>query len=104
LVDRGVSGPAGENAIIVVNELVTNAVLHGSGEIELRAGVEGDALFIQVTTDLAPTNGPDPEQAKPGNARGSVGRVGAFCDAVEIRDERTGRRHVVCTIALRSPD
>jgi anti-sigma regulatory factor (Ser/Thr protein kinase) len=38
-------------AILLVSELVTNAVVHGSGTVELRARFEGPSLHVEVVDD-----------------------------------------------------
>lgn len=54
-------------AVLLVSELVTNAIVHGRGPLELRARVGGDALRVEVhdadpgrlpalTADLDPTD------------------------------------------------
>jgi len=35
-------------AKLLVSELVTNAVLHGQGEIEIRAGLDDDRILVEV--------------------------------------------------------
>ena len=97
LVDHGITGHVAENAVLVVHELVSKSVLDGGTEVDLRAQVEGDALFVQVTTAFAAAGaGPAPVD------RGVVSMrlLGSLCDVVDIRDERSGARHVICTISL----
>jgi anti-sigma regulatory factor (Ser/Thr protein kinase) len=45
---RRVSEKAVEAALLVSSELVTNAYVHGDGEIELRVGVGDDRVRIEV--------------------------------------------------------
>ena len=49
-------------AALMVSELVTNAVVHGTGTISLRIDLEGDALRIEVSDEgnvaLAPSPTP----------------------------------------------
>jgi hypothetical protein len=97
LVERGIAGHPAQNAVLIVHELVSRGVLDGGTEIAVRAQVEGDALFVEVTTAFASAGvGPPPVD------RGvvSVRLLGALCDVVDIRDERSGARHVICTISL----
>jgi two-component sensor histidine kinase len=49
LVARG-ADPVVEDAMLVVSELVTNALRHGFGEVVVRAGIETDgAVHLSVT-------------------------------------------------------
>ncbi|HXZ62518.1 MAG TPA: ATP-binding protein [Acidimicrobiales bacterium] len=99
----GYGAPAGSvaNAVAVVNELVTNGVLHASGVIDLRAEVEGDALFIEVATAPAAPDEARVARPEPSESGRGFTIVGACCDVVDIRDDPSGFRHVICTIALR---
>jgi anti-sigma regulatory factor (Ser/Thr protein kinase) len=45
---HGMSDDAVEAALLVSSELVTNAYLHGEGEIELRLSVDDDRVRIEV--------------------------------------------------------
>jgi len=42
---------ASDEVLLVASELVTNAVRHGEGEVELRVGVDGDCVRIEVLDD-----------------------------------------------------
>jgi len=53
--DRG--DEDGEVAVLLTSELVTNAILHGHGPLELRAHTEGSALRIEVR-DQEPASPP----------------------------------------------
>jgi len=53
--DRGEED--GEVAVLLVSELVTNAILYGHGPLELRAHTEGSALRIEVR-DQEPASPP----------------------------------------------
>jgi anti-sigma regulatory factor (Ser/Thr protein kinase) len=56
---------ARENALLVSSELVSNAYLHGRGDIELRVGVDDDRLRIEVIDegrDQAPAVREQPDQ------------------------------------------
>jgi anti-sigma regulatory factor (Ser/Thr protein kinase) len=48
LVDRGVPAAAIERAKLVASELVTNALKHGAGAVELRLAFPDDRLRIEV--------------------------------------------------------
>jgi anti-sigma regulatory factor (Ser/Thr protein kinase) len=52
LAAKGISAPVRSDAVLIVSELVTNALRHGLGEITVRSGV-GDAS----TVDVAVTDG-----------------------------------------------
>jgi len=47
----------GEVAVLLVSELVTNAILYGRAPLELRAHTEGSALRVEVR-DQEPTSPP----------------------------------------------
>jgi anti-sigma regulatory factor (Ser/Thr protein kinase) len=47
----------GDVAVLLVSELVTNAILHGRAPLELRAHSEGSALRVEVA-DQDPTSPP----------------------------------------------
>jgi anti-sigma regulatory factor (Ser/Thr protein kinase) len=51
-----------EDAVLMVSELVTNAVVHGVGAIWLRIDAEADAVRIEVADDgsVAPAPSPEP--------------------------------------------
>jgi anti-sigma regulatory factor (Ser/Thr protein kinase) len=53
--DRGEDD--GEVAVLLVSELVTNAILYGRAPLELRAHTEGSALRVEVR-DQEPTSPP----------------------------------------------
>jgi anti-sigma regulatory factor (Ser/Thr protein kinase) len=53
----------GEVAVLLVSELVTNAILHGRAPLELRAHTEGSALRVEVR---------DQEAASPPVLRGDA--------------------------------
>jgi anti-sigma regulatory factor (Ser/Thr protein kinase) len=59
--DRGEED--GEVAVLLVSELVTNAILYGRAPLELRAHTEGSALRVEVR---------DQEPASPPVLRGDV--------------------------------
>lgn len=42
---------ATDAVLLVASELITNAVRHGSGEVELRVVVEGDCIRLEVLDD-----------------------------------------------------
>lgn len=49
-----------QKAMLLVSELVTNAVVHGRGRIELRAELDGDRLLVEVDDEgpgFTPTDG-----------------------------------------------
>lgn len=49
-----------EDAALMVSELVTNAVLHGTGAITLRIDLEADAVRVEVADDGNVTVEPTP--------------------------------------------
>lgn len=64
-----VSGMAMENAMLVSSELVTNAFLHGEGEIELRLNLFDDRLRIEVV-DQGRDQAPAVREQPPDDAGG----------------------------------
>ena len=70
-----------EDAILLVSELVTNALMYGTGSIALACAIDGDIARIEVsdgdpTPPRAPTTAPDADE---GTGRGLliVDRVAA---------------------------
>ena len=53
LASSGVDGPAREDAVLVLSELVTNAIKHAaplpSGEIRVRWSIQDDCLHMEIT-------------------------------------------------------
>ena len=43
------SSQARQDAVLMVSELVTNALVHGTGTISLRIDIAGDALHVEVS-------------------------------------------------------
>lgn len=61
--DEGLAGRALEDFVVAVNEIITNAVLHGGGGGRLRLWREQDRLWCEVSDDgpgLAPGWTPAP--------------------------------------------
>jgi len=56
---RGVDGPTREDAVLVLSELVTNAIKHAaplpSGEIRVRWSIDDDCLHLEITDGGAVT-------------------------------------------------
>ena len=50
-----------EDAVLMVSELVTNAVLHGVGAISLRIDAEGDTVRVEVADEGNVALAPSPE-------------------------------------------
>jgi anti-sigma regulatory factor (Ser/Thr protein kinase) len=50
-----------EDAVLMVSELVTNAVVHGVGAISLRIDIEADAVRVEVADDGNVALEPSPE-------------------------------------------
>jgi serine/threonine-protein kinase RsbW len=60
--------PPGDLAVIV-SELVTNAVEHGTGTVEVRVQARDEGLCVEVTTTLTPGR-PDVHHPSPGTTSG----------------------------------
>ncbi|WP_168220631.1 ATP-binding protein [Streptomyces sp. RFCAC02] len=59
----GIGGDTRDTALLVISELVTNAVLHSGGNwVVCRIATRGDTLRIEVTDEGA---GPEPEERAP---------------------------------------
>ncbi|MFE1247221.1 SpoIIE family protein phosphatase [Streptomyces sp. NPDC058735] len=91
----------GADALLVVSELVTNAVVHAGTDVEMECRLEGEdeetaALVVEVSDhhpSRAPRGGPpDPPSGTPEYGRG-LRLVGALCEAWGIT-YRTGRKTV----------
>lgn len=48
---RSNGAPVTDAALLVASELVTNAVQHGTGEVELRIELDGSAVRLEVLDD-----------------------------------------------------
>ena len=46
--DRRLEASGFDNAMLLTSELVTNAVIHGQGDVMLRAGLDDDRLLVEV--------------------------------------------------------
>jgi anti-sigma regulatory factor (Ser/Thr protein kinase) len=45
---QGIEGDVADSAVLLVSELVTNAILHGEPPVELRVGVPGSLVHVEV--------------------------------------------------------
>jgi anti-sigma regulatory factor (Ser/Thr protein kinase) len=52
-VSRWQVGPAADDVVFVVHELVTNAVVHGTGPINLSLTCDGDVVHVDVSDGSA---------------------------------------------------
>jgi anti-sigma regulatory factor (Ser/Thr protein kinase) len=66
---------------ITVSELVTNAIVHGTGHVTLKAGLHGDALRIEVV-DQGTGNAPSIREQAEDDTGGWGLRI---VDAVALR-------------------
>ncbi|MFI9340174.1 SpoIIE family protein phosphatase [Streptomyces sp. NPDC052773] len=86
--DLGLPGAdrAGEDAAVVVSELVTNAVVHAGTDVELACRLEPEtgALVVEIT-DRHPSRAPRDGAAEPGHGTPEYGRglrlVAALCES-----------------------
>ncbi|MFF1510296.1 ATP-binding protein [Streptomyces sp. NPDC058326] len=83
--------PATENAaVLVVSELVTNAIRYADGECTLDLALEGDGIGIDVHD-----HNPDPPRPKapdPGREGGfGLGIVSRLVDSLTVRSEPDGK-------------
>jgi anti-sigma regulatory factor (Ser/Thr protein kinase) len=84
------------DATLLVSELVTNALVHGRGRIELRAQLDDDCLRVDVIDEghgFSRTGGVVGERGDGGARHGDGGRgleiVDAYASAWGIRDGTT---------------
>ncbi|WP_406360433.1 ATP-binding protein [Streptomyces sp. NBC_01544] len=83
-----VSKPVAEFVVLAVSELVTNAVVHGEGEVVLRITVAVDVVRVSVTDhDLAPAV--LKEAGRDGESGRGIRLVDALSDAWESNGEET---------------
>ncbi len=93
----------GQDALVVVSELVTNGVVHDGGDdIVVRADrVDGGVQIQVVTTPRLPGTPPYP---RPNLDPDEIGRgmalVAAMCQDVRVHNEADGRRVVDCRLDL----
>ncbi len=78
-------------AVLIVDELAANAVLHGRAETTLQLDLDGDTLRIALTDFGARAHVADPDVAPDEHGRG-MGIVERLADHVEIRPGRNGCR------------
>lgn len=45
---QGIEGDVADSAVLLVSELVTNAILHGEPPVELRVGVPAGTVHVEV--------------------------------------------------------
>ncbi|HEY6698361.1 MAG TPA: ATP-binding protein [Acidimicrobiales bacterium] len=84
-----------DNALLVTSELFTNAVLHGSGRIDLFVTLDPEALRIAVVDDGRRTPDRWPEQAATPNLGGRGLRiVDALASTWGNNSDPTGRTRV----------
>ena len=88
LSERGIEGETKDFALLVVSELVTNAILHGREPIELRADLTDDVLRIEVSDGENKSRGAAANYADPWSTNG---RGLAVVEAVS-RDWGVARR------------
>ncbi|MFJ9712165.1 ATP-binding protein [Streptomyces sp. NPDC101234] len=81
-----VSEPVAEGVVLAVSELVTNAVVHGEGEVVLRITVAVDVVRISVTD-----HNPAPAVLKEASPDGESGRGIRLVDAISDAWESSGK-------------
>lgn len=67
----------GDSAALLVSEVVTNAVLHGDGTVEVRAELRGRSLRVEVKDD-----GPGAPSVRRADPEAEGGRGMALVDAL----------------------
>lgn len=95
----GAGDAAIEDAEVVVSELVTNGVLHGSGDdIALTAYDDSRGVTLDVTTRLSPLGSLAKPRAHPKEHGRGLAIVAALVDEIDITDDHTSHR-VRCRLA-----
>jgi len=94
--------PEGEDALLVVSELVTNGVVHNGGdEIVVRADDHGGGVDIGVTSTPLPGPGAFGRRDGDGDGGGrAMAIVAAICGHVHVHNDERGRRVVSCGLTL----
>ncbi|PSK58436.1 hypothetical protein B0E38_01461 [Streptomyces sp. 111WW2] len=82
------STPVAEFVVLAVSELVTNAVVHGEGEIVLRITVAVDVVRVSVT-DHNPAPAVLKETGRDGESGRGIRLVDAISDAWESNGAET---------------
>lgn len=82
------STPVAEFVVLAVSELVTNAVVHGEGEIVLRITVAVDVVRVSVT-DHNPAQAVLKETGRDGESGRGIRLVDAISDAWESNGAET---------------
>ena len=78
------------DALVVVSELVTNAIVHGGTEIELRL-CEQDGRVRLGVADGSPAR-PYEVRSRPTDTHGrGIALVGRLCERWWVEDERSGK-------------
>ena len=67
--DRGIDGDVADSAVLLVSELVTNAILHGEPPVELRVGVPPGLLRVEVHDGDREAPVPMPQELGPSRER-----------------------------------
>ena len=89
-VERGRAGVRIEDVALVVSELVTNAVIHGRGDITLDVVIGSDAVHVSVE-DAGPEP-PAPRAAEPADESGrGLLLVSRIASSWGVRPVETGK-------------
>ncbi|MGW4750430.1 ATP-binding protein [Streptomyces sp. NPDC004290] len=81
----GLTGPVASSVVLVVSELVTNAIEHGHGEVELEIRVVSGTISVSVTDE-----NPAPAVLKQPEPDDTSGRGMALVEAYSDRWGSTG--------------
>ncbi|MFE5077581.1 ATP-binding protein [Streptomyces halstedii] len=83
----GLTGPVASSVVLVVSELVTNAIKHGYGEVELEIRVVSGTISVSVTDE-----NPAPAVLKQPGPDDTSGRGMALVEAYSDRWGSTGEK------------
>ena len=99
--ENGATPEPALDVVLLVSELVADAVAHGpAGEVLVRADRRDGGVEVEVVT--AP-QAPVPfalADERGGGARPELAIVGALCEGITVQRDRTGHHRVLCWVPL----
>ena len=106
LAGAGYRGEGAYDVLVVVSELVSNGVIHdGGNDIEISLSKDDTGISIEVIT-IGQPSGREARRVRNVTGPAETGRgllvVDALSDVLSIED-REGRHHVTCHVAIEDP-